>query len=269
MNPSAGLRGTPTGCLAALLALPGIFGLAFPASAAAQYSVSPVILPIPHTADVAEATVMVRNNGDAPLQLRVFAADFDQRLDGSHETFPSGSQEHSCADRLEIVPDGLSVPPGVTQPVTVRLAPGPDPDATCWSLVFVEKPPPEGPGPRAGLRIGVKVYGLSETASEQAAIVEASVTGSEPGSGGRALEFLVRNPDRWPILARGTVEVRDFEGTAMGAVPVEAFSVLPEHDRTVRIPIDAELQPGRYLAIPVLEYGKEGLIGAQVAFRVD
>lgn len=255
--------------LAALLALPGILAFGWTTKADAQFSVSPVILPVAHSADVTEATVLVRNNGEAPLQLRVFVADFDQRLDGSHETFPAGSHQHSCADRLEIVPDGLTVEGGVTQPVLLRLRPGSDPEATCWSLVFVEKPPPEGRGARAGLRIGVKVYGLSEAAAERAEIVDASVSAKESDDSGRTLQLRVRNPDGWPILARGTVELRDFDGGARDAIAVEAFSVLPEHDRTVTIPIETELEPGRYLAIPVLEYGREGLIGAQVAFRVE
>ena len=51
-------------------------------------------------------------------------------------------------------------------------------------------------------------------------------------------------------------------------VPVESFSVLPGHERMVEIPLEADLAPGRYLAIPVLEYGDDGLMGAQVAFRV-
>ncbi len=267
MRPDQGPTRLKRRYLAALLALPGIVGMGHPASASAQFSVSPVILPIPHGEGVVEATVRVRNNGTDPLQLRIFAADFDQRLDGGHETFPAGSHERSCAERLEIVPDGLSVPAAVTQPVTLRLHPGTDPDATCWSLVFIEKPPPEGSGPRAGLRIGVKVYGLSAMGAEVAEITAASVDAGS--SEGRTLAFTVSNPDAWPVVARGSVEVRDFEGGARARVPVESFSVLPEHDREVRVPLDAELAPGRYLAIPVLEYGDDGLMGAQVAFRVD
>jgi hypothetical protein len=240
-----------------------------PAVLAGQFSVSPVILPISYTSENSEATVMVRNNGSVPLQLRVFVADFDQRLDGSHETFPAGTHERSCAERLEIVPDGLSVPAGVTQPVTIRMRPGADPESTCWSLVFIEKPPPEGSGYRAGLRIGVKVYGLSATGADAAEITAAAVETVDRASAARTLQFTVRNPDAWPILARGTVEVRDFEGGSRSTVAVESFSVLPEHERTVQVPFEADLSPGRYLAIPVLEYGDDGLMGAQVAFRVD
>jgi hypothetical protein len=269
MKPEIRSFRLPIRYLAALLALPGIVGMGRPTAASGQFSVSPVILPIPHSAEASEATVMVRNNGESPLQLRVFSADFDQSLDGSHSTFSAGTHDRSCADRLEIVPDGLSVPAGVTQPVTIRLRPGTDPEATCWSLVFIEKPPPEGSGPRAGLRIGVKVYGLSAEGGVAAEITEASIRDHEGAAGPRALEFTVNNPDAWPVLARGTVELREFDGGPKATVAVESFSVLPEHERTISVPLETDLEPGRYLAIPVLEYGDDGLMGAQVAFRVE
>lgn len=267
MRPDSGLNRNTLRYLAALVALPGIVGLTRPVAALGQFSVSPVILPVPHSPETSEATLLVRNNGTSPLQLRVFAADFDQRLDGSHETLPAGSHERSCSHRLDIAPDGLSVPAGASQPVTLRLRPGVEGDSTCWSLVFIEKPPPEGAGPRAGLRIGVKVYGLSSSSTEAAEITAASVDSGQGAA--RSLEFTVRNPDAWPVLARGTVELRDFDGKQHATVAVESFSVLPGHDRVVRVPLEADLPPGRYLAIPVLDYGEDGLVGAQVAFRVE
>lgn len=254
--------------LAVLLALPGIVGFGASTEALAQFSVSPVILPIPQSSETIEATVMVRNNSQSPLQLRVFAADFDQKWDGGHETSAAGTHERSCAERLQIVPDALSVPAGVSQPVSIRMLPGPESAETCWSLVFIESPPPEGSGYRAGLRIGVKVYGLSAGGSESGEITEASVEDSGEESRDRVLQFTVANRQTWPILARGTVEVRDFDGESRATVLVESFSVLPDHERRVEVPLHADLAPGRYLAIPVLEYGSEGLMGAQVSFRV-
>lgn len=256
------------GYLAALTALSGIVGLGSPAAAAAQFSVSPVILPLPASPEAADATVMVRNNGESPLQLRVFAADFDQKLDGGHETFAAGTHDRTCGARIEVFPEGLSVPAGVSQPVTIRMLPDPGADSTCWSLVFIESPPPEGTGYRAGLRIGVKVYGLAEGGSELGEITDASVEEPEAGSADRTLRFTVANQQTWPILAHGTVDVRDFDGNSRATVHVESFSVLPDHQRRLEVPIEADLGPGRYLAIPVLEYGGEGLMGAQVAFRV-
>ena len=163
---------------------------------------------------------------------------------------------------------GLSVPAGVSQPVTIRMLPGASTDITCWSLVFIESPPPEGRGYRAGLRIGVKVYGLAPGGSELGEITAASIGEPDAESPDRTLRFTVANQQTWPILARGTVEVRDFDGGSRATVPVESFSVLPGHERMVEIPLEADLAPGRYLAIPVLEYGDDGLMGAQVAFRV-
>jgi len=254
--------------LAVLLALPGIVSLGGPAAAQAQFSVSPVILPIPANGETTEATVMVRNNGETPLQLRLFSADFDQKLDGSHDTYPAGTHDRSCADRLEIMPEALSVPAGVSQPVTIRMRPAGEGEDTCWSLVFVESPPPKGSGYRAGLRIGVKVYGIDSGGPAFGEITAASVDLTDGKSPGRSLRFTVSNLDSWPILARGTVELRDFSGTSHGTMSVESFSVLPDHRRTVEVPLSADLVPGRYLAIPVLEYGDDGLMGAQVEFRV-
>lgn len=254
--------------LAALLALPGIVSLGGPAAAQGQFSVSPVILLVPASGETTEVTVIVRNNGESPLQLKLFPADFDQRPDGGHDTYPAGTHDRSCADRLEIMPGALSVPAGVSQPVTIRMRPGSEDEDTCWSLVFVESPPPEGSGYRAGLRIGVKVYGLDSSGMGLGEITAASVDAADGESAGRGLRFTVSNLDSWPILARGTVELRDFTGASLGTMPIESFSVLPDHHRTVVVPLSADLAPGRYLAIPVLEYGDDGLMGAQVEFRV-
>jgi hypothetical protein len=124
------------------------------------------------------------------------------------------------------------------------------------SLVFIESPPPEGGGYRAGLRIGVKVYGLALGGSESGEITTASVGDSDAAAETRTLRFTVANLETWPI------------GGSRTTVPVESFSVLPDHERQVEVNLDADLAPGRYLAIPVLEYGADGLMGAQVAFRV-
>jgi hypothetical protein len=255
-------------CLATFIALPGVAVLAPVRPALGQFSVSPVILPIPASAETVEATVAVRNSGHAPLRLRLFTEDFDQSLDGSHVTFPAGEHGRSCARRMQVFPELLTVPPGVSQPVSIRMAPGSPPEGTCWSMVFIESPPPEGSGLRAGLRIGVKVYGLVEGGRGHGDIVGASV--AQPSAPeDRTLVFTVTNAETWPIVARGSVEIRDLAGSSYAIVRVEPLSVLPGHDREVSIPIPGRLDPGRYLAIPVLEFGGEDLMGAQVTFRVE
>lgn len=250
---------------AVLLALSGIAAFAWPADAAGQYSVSPVIIPLPASAEDQEIIATVRNEGSGPLQLRVYAEDYDQAFDGSYEYAPFGRHGNSCAGRLEVLPEALSVPAGGAQPITIRLA-GDENPSTCWSLIYVENPAPDSGALRVATRLGVKVYGLSEEGAYEAAITGAEVR--EDGQG-RVLAMRVENPQLWPLLASGSVAITDLAGNRFDSVPVHMFSVLPERDREVRIPLDMQLEPGRYMAIPVIEFGSDGFAGAQVGFRVD
>lgn len=250
--------------LAALVALPGICVLGTPSPASAQYSVSPVIFPVAATGEDQELTTMVHNGGEVTLDLRVFAEDYDQTLDGAYQNAAYGDHPSSCASRLEVLPAAFSVPPGGSQPVTLRMRGAEDPEA-CWSLVYIENPaPPEGTL-RVSSRIGIKVYGLTRDGAYQANITGADV---EMAGEDRVLRFAVSSSEDWPVFARGTVQVRDLEGRSFGEVPVSVFSVLPGHQREFRATLPPGLEPGRYLAIPVLEYADDGFVGAQVSFRV-
>jgi hypothetical protein len=250
--------------LAALVALPGFCALGTPVPAMAQYSVSPVIFPVPASGEDQELTTIVHNSGDVPLDLRVFAEDYDQNPDGSYLNARYGDHPRSCAGRLEVLPAAFSVPPGGSQPITLRMKGSADPEA-CWSLVYVENPaPPEGTL-RVSSRIGIKVYGLTRDGSYQADIAAADV---ELAGEDRVLRFTVASSEDWPVIARGSVQVRNLEGTSFGEVPVSTFSVLPGHERQLGVTLPPDLEPGRYLAIPVLEYAEDGFVGAQVGFRV-
>lgn len=250
--------------LAASLALPGFCALGTPLPALAQYSVSPVIFPVPATDEDQELTTIVHNSGDVDLDLRVFAEDYDQSLDGAYLNAPYGDHPSSCAERLEVLPAAFSVPAGGSQPVTLRMKGAEDPEA-CWSLVYVENPAPPSGTLRVSARIGIKVYGLTRDGAYRADITQADV---ELAGEDRVLRFTVASSEDWPVIARGSVQVRNLEGKSFGEVPVSVFSVLPGHEREFRATLPQDLEPGRYLAIPVLEYAEDGFSGAQVSFRV-
>lgn len=235
------------------------------APAQAQYSVSPVIFPIEAAPEDRDFTALVRNEGDRPLQLRVFAEDYDQSTDGDYSHAAFGEHPSTCEGRLEVMPVALTVPPGASRPITIRMR-GEASPRPCWSLVYVENPAPDSGTLRVTARIGLKVYGLSAGGTYEAAITAAGVSAVD---GHRALHLTVSNPSDWPIIARGTVEIRDLRGESHGRIPLRVFSVLPRHDRELVVPIDLDLPHGRYLAIPVFEYADEGFVGAQVSFRVE
>lgn len=82
--------------------------------------------------------------------------------------------------------------------------------------------------------------------------------------------FAFRNPGDWPLRPSGAVEIRDAGGAVVATAPVPAFSVLPEHERRLRVSLPLEsAAPGRYLAVPILDFGADYLAGAQADFRIE
>ena len=116
-------------------------------------------------------------------------------------------------------------------------------------------------------RIGVKLYGLSGIADINGEVLAGAVTAD---SAGLEVNFTVQNDGAWPLRPNGVVEIRDVHGTVVASSRVDAFSVLPERERTIRVAVDdSDLDPGRYLAVPILDFGADYLSGTQIDFRVE
>lgn len=231
--------------------------------AAAQFSVQPVIMELQLSDAAAGSSFAVRNESSEVLRLRVYAADFDQPEDGSHRFMELGTNPRSCADRLQVSTDALTLPPDSQGVVQVRLAPG---DSTCWSMVFVQGQSRQPGGIRIAQRIGVKVYGVSSRATPAGEIRGVAVAGDAPG--GRNVEITFGNTGQGPLRPEGEVEVRTLEGDIVAVVPVPPFSVLPGRSRRATVPLDVALDPGRYLVIPILDFGADYLAGGQGTFEV-
>lgn|GEM_PF-6728832 len=228
--------------------------------AAAQFSVTPVLLPFEGGATA--ATVTVRNEADRALSFRFYTGDFEQDEAGQHDYFELGTHRASCADRLAVVPDGATLAPGERRELTVTMAPG---AATCWSGVFVETREWDAAGVSVGQRVMVKAYGVVDGAVGDASVVavEATASGDTVTVG-----VTVDNHGTRPLRPQGVVEVRALDGSTVSSHAVEPFSLLPGHRRRLSLEVPAPATPGRYLAVPILDIGTDDLIGGQAGFRV-
>lgn len=249
----------------ALRAFVGLLVAGPAAPLCAQFAVSPVIVQMPFDANGGAAAIRIDNEGENDMQFRVYALDFDQDRDGNHLFAEPRTGSESCAHRLRFAPDALSVPAGGRASIQVRLDPEPG-AATCWSMLFVEAPSATESAVRVNQRIGVKLYGLGATGGAEGGMFDAS---ADPTAGAVAVTFSFRNAGEWPVRPSGAVEVRDLAGTVVASVPVNPFSVLPRHERLVRVSVPLGGVPaGRYLAVPILDFGADFLAGAQVDFRL-
>lgn len=236
--------------------------LSAPAALVGQLSVTPSALQL-HVADTTTTgTVRVRNDGAREMQLRFYAMDFEQVHSGDYTYQPLGDHAQSCGRRLTIYPDGALLQPGESQVIQVKVGPG---AGLCWSMLFAETPS-EGSGPiKIAQRAAVKVFGVAPGGVPEGEIV--SVAPVRDARGTRvALEF--HNTGRVPVNPEGSLEVRKPDGEVVGSVEVPRFSVLPQHRRQVVVALEKPLPKGRYLLVPILDFGAEYLAGGQATLIV-
>lgn len=239
--------------------------LLLPATARAQFSAQPVILNMAPADSAATATVSVRNDGTREQQFRFHTADFDQTDDGDHSFLPLGEHAATCKGRVRVFPDGATLRPGERQEVRVHMEPG---AKICWGVLFVEtvSRDPSAGGINISQQIAVKVYGIPPRSA-----VEGEITGvtATPAAGALKVALDFRNSGGGPVRPAGTLEIRTLTGEVVKSIQVEAFSVLPGRTRRVVLEVpSASLGRGRYVAVPILDFGADYLAGGQAAFQV-
>jgi hypothetical protein len=252
-------------CRAARFASLGIVAsVTFATSAQAQFSVSPVIVEFPTNEAPQVVTVTIHNSASDVKQFRAYAVDYEANEQGQYTYFDPGEHPSGCGDRITVTPDGFSIPANESKTFTVRMEPGDD-ARTCWSMVFVESPAPSGTGIRITTRIGMAIFGLSGSGSKEGKFIDAMVVESDSA---RVVNFTFENLGAWPLRPDGTVEIRTVDGETVAKAEIIDFGVLPGHRRNMTIEVLEELPPGRYVAIPILDFGGDYLAGTQVEFRV-
>jgi hypothetical protein len=239
-----------------------VLALVWPAAAQAQFSVQPVIVEMVTTDTAASAVLHVRNESSGPLQLRFYAADFDQPEEGGHVFMAPGTHPRSCASHLQFYPDGAALEAGEEAEIRVLMEPV---DSTCWSMVFVESGSRSATGLSIAQRIGVKVYGVSGQERPEGEIRSVRV---EQSDSVRAVVVEFANLGGGPVRPEGEIEIRTLDGDVAAVVPVAPFSVLPGRLRQTRVALDVDLAPGTYILVPILDFGADYLAGGQAMLEV-
>jgi hypothetical protein len=234
------------------------------APAAAQFSAQPVIIEIRAADGAAGSVITVRNESTAPMRLQVYGGDFDQPEDGSHVFMGLGEHERSCASRLEIEPDQLTLDPHGSGEVRIRMESGSE---TCWSLVFVEGLARGGAGIQVSQRIGVKVYGVGPGVRADGEVSQVRIDTAADGA--RHVDVAFGNTGTAPVRAQGELEIRSETGAVVSTLPIPPFSVLPGRTIRTRIPLAVELPAGVYLLIPILDFGGNYLAAGQALLEIE
>ncbi len=232
--------------------------LAIGAPAHAQFSVQPVIITATPVDSPLVAIVTVRNQSTAEKQYHFAMSDFDQDVDGGHSFRPFGSVPASCTNRVRVSPNGATLLPGERATIRLSLSAA---DKECWSVLLVEEDARGASrGLRAGSQIAVKVYLTTPQSTLDAEI--GSVTPTTDSTGVQVV-FEMRNKGSAPVRPQGRAEVRAPDGTTVAVSEVEAFSILPGHARRMHVTVKTTLAAGKYVVVPILDFGGRFLAGGQ------
>lgn len=230
--------------------------------AEAQFSASPAMVWVDGPA-TATARVTVRNEGQESAQFRVYTADFDQSAGGDNQFFDAGTQAGSCGDRLTVSPDVTVLEPGQTQDLRLDVAGAESP---CWAVVFIQGSGVAETGIRVTQRIGVKVFVGDRSPAALGGEIES--VAAAPAADGVEVVFEFRNASATAIRPAGRLELRSLAGDPVAQLEIDPFSVLPGRTRRIEALVPATLPEGRYVAVPVIDFGGEYLAGGQSIFQI-
>ncbi len=240
-----------------------LLSLLCPFAAQAQFSANPVIMTLTTADSAAVGVITLKNDGQSERQFRFYLMDFEQDADGGHAFEVAGKNPHSCSKQLSIFPTTAALLPGEQTGIRVTMRPG---SGTCWGVVMLEEASRDAQrGIRAGQQIAVKIYGVTPTSTHTGEV--GLVTATQDAKGVHVL-FEFRNEGQAPLRPQGRVELRSMTGDVLGTATLDAFSTLPAHTRRISVDFSSHLPRGQYLAVPILDFGGDYLVGGQGRFTV-
>lgn len=216
----------------------------------------------------------VVNDGEAPEEVTVSLADWDLDRDGGIRFLEPGTLERSLAPWVEYSPATFKLKPGEVQKVEFSFTVPEGATGDHWALFFVEgsqvTPVAETTGALqtsvgVKVRYGVKVFQHDPNAQRQGRITGMELLNASP----LKLKLVFANTgDGVLFRVTGRVEIRDVTGATVRTLPIEEFTVLPGGERELTVEDQEELSPGDYIALAIIDFGGDYLVGHQLQFRV-
>jgi P pilus assembly chaperone PapD len=214
--------------------------------------------------------VLISNQGDQPVVVRVRLSDWDMSSQGSIVLLPAGSTEHSLKGRVQFEPNQFSLQPGESGRVHVTMTMLDDGPATRWGVLLSEVRPAvfkkQGFGPRAIAELGTTIY-LSRV---KPGVVETEVTDlsvTPLASDSVAVTVRVRNAGERHFYVAGEMALFDSLGNRFQTGNLGTGVVLPGREREFTWTCATEMLPGSYLASAVLDTGEPELVVGETWFR--
>jgi P pilus assembly chaperone PapD len=237
------------------------------------------IFPSRHALEVAPGSattvsVNVVNNGDEPLRIRAYAADWTLGQTGEMAFWPAGKVPHSAHHLVAVAPAQFVLPPGKTQRVRLQVTVPPGTAGGEYhGMVFFETGPQRAEVKRRGAtmlfnqRIGETIYVAVPPVRKQATVKGLAYMAPEKGQPPR-IGLALENTGTVHVRGTAKLTIAQPDGRPVLALPVEDLTLLRESRRLFYVPLKAPLAPGRYRASLSFDYGGEALVEAETHLAI-
>jgi P pilus assembly chaperone PapD len=256
-----------------VFALSGV--LAMPAPGFAQLSVDELeVFLRPDQPALRSGAIRVTNHSARPLQALLEIQDWDRDSTGANKFYKLGESAGSCRDKLKVFPLSVRIEPGKTE--SVRISFDGAADDSCWGIIFIqsnEAPKPSGAQSQITyvIRTGVKVYVEPRNVDRVGDIDDVALTKAPASETDTtqvpALAVMFRNSGSAHLRPKGAVELRADDNRVVAKIEVGEFPVTPGSKRLLKLLLP-KLNPGRYVALALLDYGGAEIAAGQYEFEV-
>ncbi len=223
----------------------------------------------------------ITNEGKTAVQASLAFEDWDRDDMGLNRFYAPGTQAGSCGRMVRVFPEAIRLEPRQSGVVRVMLVDADTARRACWSIVFVETREPPSQAQRQitfSLRTGVKIYIELPTLAREGSVEDMNFqphlryedggTRAVVDSTQKDAVVAFRNSGGVQLRAHGAMEIRRLDNSLVNKIDVDEIPVLPGARRLIRFPIPANLAPGRYVLLALLDYGGDELAAGQLEYEV-
>jgi len=245
--------------------------------ASAQISVDELELHIPLKRGVTSVSEVFHaaNPAATPSQANIVAQDWDRSERGDNRYYPLGTLPTSCGSHVKVFPSVLQLGPRSTQTVRVTIDSAAAIQTNCYTILFVETPPPPRTANGAALvysiRYGVKIYVERDlplgAEVENVAIAPRDDQGAKRDTSLKQVVVTYHNTGAKQTVTHGTLEVRRADNTVVTKVDIAEFPTLPGATRRLGVPLP-QLPRGKYVLLALLDYEGSEIAAGQVDLEI-
>lgn len=220
-------------------------------------------------------SLTVINRSPQPRQFTVELRDYDRDIHGGLVVLPAGTHPRSLAKFIvAITPLTFTLRPEQRQQINFNIKIPPQERGPHWGALAISSPlPPSNPqqGP------------ISITAEEQFLFRVRQTDPTNAVNKGRLTGMQVLLPDQSKPLRvlidyenigttfqelRGEVRIINARGDIVAKVAINPSPVLPGGKLRLEVPLEQKLPSGNYVAVAIIDFGGDSLLGAQARFKV-